>query len=404
MALESILISVAVLLLAAKIFGEIAERFGIASLVGELVGGIIVGPLLGLVAVGWFLTDFITIPVIFLLFMAGLEVRFEDIKMHTYSASILAFAAGIMSFFLGFLVGMVFFQDIIISLAIGVALSTTSDGTLFLFLMKSGEFKTRVGRLITAITIADDIVGILLLSFFSVFIKSRIFPLDTVFQLFLVSIGFYFLVFTAGSRIMNVILNFVGRFVDETILFTVPVAFAFLLAYATDNLGLSIATGAFLTGMAIANSHYSGSVIVPKVAVVGRGFLIPLFYAIVGASLIFADFNIMLVIFILLAAVFGKIIGIWLLYGFFGLDSTKKTLTCIMMVPRGNENIAILQIVLLMGAITFKVYTSVVFAIVATILLTPILLKVFCRKKKNIVEYGKHEGFLFKRPKKLRLL
>ena len=134
MPIENILLVIGVLLLAAKIFGEIAERLGVASLVGELVGGVIVGPILGLISTQGFVQDFITIPVIFLLFMAGLEIRFSDIKQYIYPASILATFGGIVSFILGAVVGMIFFNNVIIAFAIGVVLVSTSIGTLFLFL------------------------------------------------------------------------------------------------------------------------------------------------------------------------------------------------------------------------------------------------------------------------------
>ncbi len=380
MPIENILFSVAILLLIAKIFGVIAERFGIASLVGELAGGIIVGPVLGIVFVGESLADFLIIPIIFLLFMAGLGVKFEDIKRYAYSSSILALLGGLASFAMGFLVGMLFFNNVIAALAIGVVLVSTSDGTMFLFLMKSGEFNTKTGRMMIAITIADDIVGIVLFSFFSIFIKSQTFAINIAFTLLLTSIGLYFIMFTLGSRIMNNILNFVSRFMDENVLFTIPVAFAFFLAYVTDNLGLSIAAGAFLTGMAIANSRYSESVIGPKVTIVGQGFLIPLFYATIGATLVFMDLNIFLILAILAAAVFGKVIGIGIMSRFFGVSSEKRRLMGIMMIPRGSENIAIAQIIMILGVMSLQVYTSIMVAMIVTILITPILLKFFYKK------------------------
>ena len=380
MPIENILFSVAVLLLFAKIFGEIAEKLGVASLVGELIGGIIVGPILGLVFVAGFLENFLTISIVFLLFLAGLEVKFEDIRKYTYSASMLALVGGLASFFLGFAVGMIFFNNLITAFAIGVVLISTSNGTLFLLLSKTGEFDSKIGRMIIATTIADDIVGIIFLSFFAVFIKSQTFAVDSAFQMFLVSIGLYFVMFTAGSKFMNRFLNLVSRFVDENILFTVPIAFSLFMAYVTENLGLSIAAGSFLTGMAIANSQYSDSVIGPKVTVASNGLLIPLFYATIGASLVFVNLDLILIIAIIVAAILGKVIGIGFMSRFFGIKGDHAKLFGIIMIPRGNENIAIVQIILLLGVISLQVYTSILFAMVATVLLTPVLLKLFYKK------------------------
>jgi len=51
-----------------------------------------------------------------------------------------------------------------------------------------------------------------------------------------------------------------------------------------------------------------------------------------------------------------------------------------MMVPRGDSNIVIAQIALLLGVITQDIYTSVIFSIILTIILTPVLLKMFVGK------------------------
>lgn len=380
MALGEILVSLAILLVFAKLFGEIAERVGVASLVGELIAGILVGPVLGFVVVGEFMTDFVTLSVIFLLFMAGLEVKYEEIKSHVYSASALAFLGGFFSFLFGFAVGMVFFNDVLIAFAIGTVIISTSNGTMFLFLMKSGEFNSKVGKVMIATTIADDVVGILFLSFFSVYIKSHAIGLDTVFQLFLISVGFYFVMFTVGSKLMNTVLNMAGKFLDQTAIFAIPVGVAFFLAYVTENIGLSIAAGAFLAGVAIANSQYSESVISPKVTAASNGFFIPLFYAVVGTALIFEGLNYFFVAALIIAAMLGKIIGIGYISRFFGIKKESSKLFGLVMIPRGNENIALVQIVLFLGVISYTIYTSIVFAMIATVLLTPVMIKLFYKR------------------------
>jgi Kef-type K+ transport system membrane component KefB len=373
-------LSIALLLLFAKIFGELVERIGVASLVGQLIAGIIIGPVLGWVVVGDFLSNFIILGVIFLLFMAGLEIKFADIKKYVYSASILAFTGGFLSFLFGFFVGMAFFNDLLVSFAIGTVFISTSNGTLFLFLMKTGEFTTKTGRMIIAVTIADDVVGMVFLSLFSVFVKSSTFAFASTIQLVMLSLGIYLVILTAGSKIMDFALNAVSRFLDREILLAIPAAATFFLAYVTENLGLSFAVGAFLGGMAIANSQFNEPIITPKVRTIAESFFIPLFYAAIGASLVFAGLDPLLISAIVGAAVLGKLAGVGMLSRFFGVRGESQKLMGIIMIPRGNENIAIVQIILLLGAISFQLYTSIVFAILTTILLTPVLLKIFYRK------------------------
>lgn len=377
---EQILLAMGVMLLFAKIFGELAERAGIASLVGEIAAGVLLGPVLGWIVIGDFLTGFLTFGVIFLLFIAGLEVKFEDVKKHTYKASFLAASGGFISFLFGFLVGMFFFNDFLIAIAIGTVMISTSNGSLFLLLMRTGEFDSGTGKLIVAITIADDIVGILTLSFFNMYVSQTI-ALSQMFFVFLVSIGFYLFVLSFGSKAIGKFLDKINIFRDEHILFTIPIAITFILAYVTNNLGLSVATGAFLAGMAMANSQFAGPIITKKVNIMSRGFLLPLFYASIGTLLIFAGLNAPLIVSIVVAAMLGKFIGCGLLSWFAGASRDDMKLIGISMMPRGDENIVILQIVLLLGVITTQIYTSLVFAIVATTILSPILMEAVYRRR-----------------------
>jgi Kef-type K+ transport system membrane component KefB len=79
------------------------------------------------------------------------------------------------------------------------------------------------------------------------------------------------------------------------------------------------------------------------------------------------------------AAAIGKLVGVGYMSRFFGVRGRSAKLLGIMMIPRGNENVALVQVILLMGAISYSVYTSIVFATVATILVTPVIMKVFYR-------------------------
>ncbi len=378
MPLESILLSIGLLLVFAKILGEVTERFGVSSLTGQIFAGILLGPVIGLVSVGSFLDNFITFGIILLLFLAGLEVKFEDIKNNIYLASALAIGAGMLSFILGMLVGLIFFNNYIIGFAIGTVLTSTSNGTLFAILMKTRHFTTPTGKLIIATTIADDILGILALSLFS-FLSVNLQPniISDVSALFFIAIGLYLVVLTAGEKIVRHVLNLFSKFHDEQILLALPIAVAFFLAYATQNLGLSLAAGAFLAGMTMANSHFASSVIEPKMKTIGHGLFIPLFYASIGTLLIIKDINVLLVMSIFLAAVLGKFIGASVIAKIAGLRFQEIKLIGISLMPRGNENIALAQLVFVLGLISVQVYTSVIFAMIATVIVTPIAMKLF---------------------------
>lgn len=371
-----ILLSIGLLLLFAKVFGEIAERAGVASLVGEIAAGILIGPLLNIADLGPFLNVVITLGIIFLLFYSGLEVKLEDIQSDLYTASGLATLGGAASGFLGFIAGYYIFNDFLTSVVIGIVLISTSNGTVFRILEQTKKFKTNIGRLIIATTIADDVVSIIALSFFtSLVLKSGIY-VGELFTLFLISLGFYLFLLTFGTRVFNRLLGIVGLFRDEHIFLALPISIAFLVSLFTENLGLSFATGAFLTGMAMSKSRFTEAVMLPGMRVVSNGFLVPLFYAAVGTLLVFTEINLTLIALLLAAAMVGKMVLFAAGY-FIGLTTNESKLLGVIMTPRGDSNIIFAQIALLLGVISLNVYSSLIFVIIATTLLAPVMLRIF---------------------------
>ncbi|MDI6721831.1 MAG: cation:proton antiporter, partial [Candidatus Aenigmarchaeota archaeon] len=364
--------------ISAKILGAITERIGITPLVGYIFSGIFLGPVLGMVFVSDFINNFIMIGIIVVLFLAGLEVRYDDIKQSTYRASFLAITGGVLSFIAGFLVGWYFFNSIIIGIAIGTILVSSSNIMLFSILQKTGHFDTHIGRFIVAITIADDVVGIVFLSMFNFMVKhGAVDPFDLM-KIFFLSVGFYLFILTFGSKIFSRMIKRLSLFRDEFVLLAIPLAIALFVSFVTENIGLSLATGAFLAGMAIASSDLK-DVIQTKTKIISEGFLEPVFYASIGTLLIIANVDYGIIAIIFIVSVIAKLIGAGVLSRFFGFSRRECTLIGISMMPRGNENIVIAQIIFALGVISIALYSSIVFAIIATVIISPILVKICCR-------------------------
>ena len=382
MSAVSILMAMGLLLLAAKAFGNISERLKVPSLTGELIAGMLLGPILGIVILGEFFTGFVTVGLVIILFIAGTEVHYHDIIPNIYGGSTVAAAGGLLSFFFGYLVGIVFFHNIIIGFAIGTVLVSTSNSSLFILLMKTGKLKSQLGKFIVTSTIADDIVGILIVSIFSYAIKSTNMALNPfdLFKLLLVALGFYFFILTTGSRAVDKVITFLGKFKDDNIFIAMPVAVALLLAYITDNFGLSLAAGAFLAGMAMSNNRLTRPVIIPKVTTLAEGFIIPLFYAIIGTSLVLIGIDVIIVIAIFLAAIFGKLIGCAAASMLFGYNKKNAIFVGVSLMPRGNENIAFAHIVFMLGIFSLPAYSSTILAIMLTAIFTPLFMIIAERK------------------------
>src|SRR3989344_5450565 len=100
-----ILFAIGILLLFAKVLGEITERLKMGSLLGEVTGGIVAGPLLGIVTPDPFFAELAGFRILFFLFLVGLQTRFEEVKGNIFSASFLGVMGALLSFFAGFVIG-----------------------------------------------------------------------------------------------------------------------------------------------------------------------------------------------------------------------------------------------------------------------------------------------------------
>lgn len=382
MAIETAVFSIGLLLITAKILGEITDRIGITPVVGQVLAGIVIGPLFGLLNLGPIDDIMVDLGIIFILFLAGLSIKFEDIRDNVYTASSVAVSAGLVSFVFAFIASYFIFHSVVVSIAFGIILISTANSVLFSILGKLGELKTQMGKMVVSITAADDIVAILALSFFTFFIVNGSIVIGDLFRLFLIAIGFYLVVLTAGSRIINKIIDYSSNLMDEQILLSVPLAIVFILAFLSDGSGLGIATGAFLAGMTMAKSRFVETIIEPKTKIISDGFVIPLFYAIIGSSIILQNIDVFLIIVLTTAAVLGKYIGSVMLSPFVGFKrSEDKKFIGLSMIPRGDYNIAVAHIALTLGVFAGyeSAYTSAIFTIILTIIITPILLKVFLK-------------------------
>ena len=249
-------------------------------------------------------------------------------------------------------------------------------------MMKLGQMKTALGKKIVAVSITDDVIGIVALSFFIMFVTNRVVPYGDMFKLLLLTIGFYLVFLTVGTKIINRLLDFFGISINEQVFLSIPVIIAFSISIISEHIGLGFATGAFVAGMAMAKSHYTESVIVPKMKVISDGFFVPVFFALIGMMMALNEMNYILLALVLAAAVAGKVIGCGLSSRYLGYTKDEMKTVAISMIPRGDYNIVVAQIALVLGVINAEIFTTLISAVILTIVLTPVLLRIFAEKKK----------------------
>ena len=372
----TLLLWIAILLLLAKTFGEIAERLKVSSLVGEVFGGILAGPILHIVKPDLLLQEIAGIGVILFFFIVGLSTKFDDIKKDVYTGSVLAMLGSLFSLLAGFLVGFVFFNDFNIGLILGIAFMSTSSAITIRALVERGEFHSKSGKMLVMINMADDVIGIVALSLLTMYIAQSIQIWQTA-LLFFGILGFFFFILTFGSRFINGFLTLFQKMRDEQILLSIPLVIMLFVVYFSENIILAGVTGAFLVGMTMSKSQITEPIIIPKVKTIGYGFFIPLFFAYSAIAFDLASLyqSFWLIIALVVTGILAKVFGSGILSRLYSFRSRDQRLIGIGMIPRGEYTIIIGQIALTAAIISAQVYTALVAAMIITIILTPIMMR-----------------------------
>ncbi|NDF34257.1 MAG: cation:proton antiporter [Nitrosopumilaceae archaeon] len=386
-----VIISVCVLLFAAKLMAELFVRIRLPIVLGELLAGMIVGPF----AIGAFLmfqgehlvvlTDEVKIlgeiGAIVILFMAGLEMTPKEfIRGGKASLTVGTFGV-IVPFFVGFFVFQLFGFGAFQAMLVATALTATSVAISVQVLSEFGKLKTPEARLIIGAAVIDDILAIAVLSVVTSIggSGSEVNVTDAVFTIFKV------LAFFAAMAIAAIFL--VPRMVNSkmwkasgSIEGIVTAAF-FGTAGLAAWIGLSPILGSFVVGMALSTTkvferveHYVGKL--------GLIFA-PLFFAIIGAQVDFRGINSEVVVIgaiIIGVAVVTKLVGCGLPSWLFLKNKTQARRVGIAMISRGEVGLIVAGIGLSSGVLMQNIYTTIVIMVAVTSLITPIWLKIEYRK------------------------
>lgn len=296
-----------------------AERLGMPSIVGELLTGIILGPmLLGIikpVPAGLGLDDplgfMANLGIIFMMFIMGLSIDIESVLKNNSrsAASITLFGAAIVLTFstllvliIGTVLGQNFYYSLLQGLLIGVGLTSTSTIIGFKYLTDIGDRFSNVFKTLVAVEITDGIFSIMalavLLSVAYMFTQSSTgtgidvnafmsqLGLST-FNLFLLMLGFIIFVIKFGGVVTDRLLSLSRRSGNDQSIITFSLIVLFAVATLSQWLQLTYVIGAFLAGAILAGSPYSTTVIEPKVKAIGYGLFIPIFFAYTGINMNF---------------------------------------------------------------------------------------------------------------------
>lgn len=380
----SILLSLFVILAAAKVMAEVFERLRQPAVVGEILAGVVIGPsVLGWVAPSEMISILAEVGVIFLLFNVGLETKPADIFKVGGRAAAVAILGVVLPFVAGYFFAMWWDGSFIEAMFVGAALVATSVGITARVLGGMGLLDSQTARIILGAAVIDDILGLIILSLVSSLSSGSV-DYTVLLKNAGLAIGFTVFIALIGSRIMTRLAPRVERLRLERPFFNIGLILCLGLSVASMYIGVAAIIGAFLAGMALAEAT-EGNHKMHKLTSGVTEFLVPFFLVNIGMQLnlgVFADTSVIaLAVILTLIAVATKFIGCGA--GAWGMGTRKMAQVGIGMVPRGEVGIVVAQIGLGLGVITQPFFASVLFMAVATTLIAPPFIKIFFAEDKD---------------------
>jgi Kef-type K+ transport system membrane component KefB len=377
-----------VMFVAAKLAAEIFERLKQPAVAGEILAGVVIGPgLLHLVEPSELTGALSEIGVIFLLFLVGLETKPADIFRVGLRAMLVAVLGVIVPFVFGYALLLVWGHAHIEAIFTGAAMVATSVGITARVLGQMGLLHLEVSRIILGAAVIDDILGLIILAVVSSLAKEGGVNYAQIATTAGLAIGFTLLVIFVGARAINKITPKVQKLkLGQSQLFF-GLSLCLGLAMVAHTIGVAAIIGAFLAGMALAESAEGTDM--PHQAEAVTEFLLPFFLTNIGMQVklgAFLDLGVVLLaVLITLLAVISKLIGCGL--GVLPMGKRKVLQVGMGMVPRGEVGVVVAQIGLGLGVISNAVFGVVLFMAVATTLIAPpFLVRLFKGEQRVDVE------------------
>ncbi|AMW98908.1 cation:proton antiporter [Rummeliibacillus stabekisii] len=372
-----LLLQLVIIILATKIAGAIAVRFGQPSVLGEIIVGIIIGPavlgLIGNINDNELLHTFSELGVIFLMFFAGVETNIKDLTSNTKSALTVAVFGVVLPLVGGYLIGESFGMDPTHSLFLGIVLTATSVSISVQTFRELNQLKTRESATVLGAAIADDILGLILLA---VVISITVGGDVSIPTVLMKQVIFFAVIILANWKVVPAISKIVAKFKSTDISLVFAVVLCFAYSYFADFMGISNIIGAFFAGLSLAADKSRIEFEEKLLPTVGVLF-IPVFFAGIGLAVTFKGIgeHIGLIVILCVVAVLTKIVGAGIGARITGFKTISAILIGIAMVSRGEVALITSGIGLEKGLFTQEYYTPLIIAVVFTTVVTPPLLK-----------------------------
>jgi Kef-type K+ transport system membrane component KefB len=393
-----ILLFIALLVLLSKALGGLGGRIGLPVVLGELLAGVVLGPtLLNVWRFPWF-SGTTTLPgagpvslaavinvlaglgVVVLMFVAGLETDLEVMRS-TVAPALWAAVGGVVLPLLGGaalsrVAGLTWRE----SLFVGTILTATSVSITAQTLMNLNKLRSKIGSTILGAAVIDDVLGLLVLSLviaLEMHSTGRLAGWTSVAQTVGRIAVFSALVFWLGPRFIRFIFKQARHLHGPHTVVAVALVICFIFAFLAESLGgMASITGAYLAGLFVAATP-NHKEIIADLRSMTNSFFGPLFFVSIGLEInarhLGGHFGFFALI--LLVAVLGKILGCGLGTWANAFSARDSLIVGVGMIPRGEVGLITASIGYAAGVVSGEVYSLVVVLVLATTLLTPVMLR-----------------------------
>lgn len=382
-----------IILVTAGIGSFIAKKLGQPKLIGQIVGGIILGPsILSLIPQTIFIKNLAEIGVILLMFLAGLETDFEELKESIGKSSKIALGGILAPFLLG-IGGMYLLRGELIlneALFVGVILTATSMGVTIQTLAELKELNSTFGMSILGAAVIDDILGILLLTV----VMGVLGKATTSISFLILKIGlFALLLLIIGKLLSQFILknNQLLKKLKTKYLLAGALTLVFLFSIFAQEFGIATIIGAYFIGLILSTTQLKEK-LTYEVDKFGTSFFVPIFFVNIGLSIDLSMVSQYFVTTLVIVAIgiISKILGSYIGARFSGFKNRQSWRVGFSMIPRTEVSLIIATMGIKAGFIGPDIFSGVVLLVVVSIILSPWLLKKSKKKEDSSLTLVKH--------------
>lgn len=384
---------VSVILFSAKMAGYLSVRLGQPSVLGELIVGILLGPslinLLDLPFIEHIMTEtiaeFSEFGVLLLMFIAGLELHFGEMRRNIRVAASAGFLGVAFPVLLGWGAGLLLGMERSTALFLGLTLGATSVSISAQTLIELKALRSRVGLSMLGAAVFDDILVIL---FLSVFLAVQMGGENSPGVLWILGKMTLFLVISIlfGLRVLPWVIRKMARLPISQGLLTVSLIVMFVYGFAAEYFGgMAAITGAFLAGLMLGRCPEKDR-IESGAHALAYSLFVPIFFVNIGLSINLRGFkleSLLMTLVIIIVAVAGKWLGAGWGARLGGLARLESIQLGAGMISRGEVGLIVADVGIREGLILDSEFSAIVMMVLITTLITPPILRALFAHKKE---------------------